>query len=166
MTGPQDPRAAGSDRLRVGHADREQVIRVLKEAFVQGRLTGDEFGERASSALAARTRGELAALTVDIPRGLAGPPAVARASLVQRHPLVFAAAGFGGGVSVAFGLIMLAANVLDPSGLGNPYHPWSKMCILLALAALFAGIGLAVHGVGTAVEQWRMRRQRLTRPGR
>ena len=36
MTGPQDPAAAGRDRLRAGHADREQVIDTLKNAFVHG----------------------------------------------------------------------------------------------------------------------------------
>ena len=37
MTGPQDPAAAGRNRLRAGHADREQVIETLKDAFVHGR---------------------------------------------------------------------------------------------------------------------------------
>jgi hypothetical protein len=36
MAGPQDPAAAGRDRLRAGHADREQVIDTLKAAFVRG----------------------------------------------------------------------------------------------------------------------------------
>jgi hypothetical protein len=34
MTGPEDPAAAGRDRLRAGHADRGQVIGTLKGAFV------------------------------------------------------------------------------------------------------------------------------------
>ena len=71
MTGPEDPAAAGGDRLRAAHADREQVIEALKDAFVQGRLTRDELDVRAGRALAARTRAELAALTADIPGGLA-----------------------------------------------------------------------------------------------
>jgi hypothetical protein len=55
MTGPQDPAAAGGDRLGAGHADREQVIGTLKDAFVHGRLTRDELDARAGQALAART---------------------------------------------------------------------------------------------------------------
>ena len=74
MTGPQDPAAAGSDRLRAGHADREQVIEALKNAFVHGRLTKDELDTRAGQALAAQTYADLAALTADI------PPAPARAA--------------------------------------------------------------------------------------
>ena len=75
MTGPQDPAAAGRDQLRAGHADREQVIEALKDAFVHGRLTRDELDVRAGQALAARTRADLAALTADIPGGpaAAGP---------------------------------------------------------------------------------------------
>ena len=35
-TGPQDPAVPGSDRLRAGHADREQVVEMLKDAFGEG----------------------------------------------------------------------------------------------------------------------------------
>ena len=67
MTAPQDPAAAGGDRLRAAHADREQVIEALKDAFVQGRLTRDELDTRAGRALAAPTYADLASLTADIP---------------------------------------------------------------------------------------------------
>ena len=68
--------AAGHGRLRASHADREQVIDRLKAAFVQGRLTKDEFDARVGQTLAARTYAELATLTADIPAGLiaAQPP--------------------------------------------------------------------------------------------
>ena len=78
MTGPQDPAAAGCDRLRAGHADREQVIETLKDAFVQGRLTREELDARAGQALAARTCADLAALTADIPAAPAAAGAPAR----------------------------------------------------------------------------------------
>ena len=83
MTGPHDRAAAGRDRLRAGHADREQVIETLKTAFVHGRLTRDELDARAGQALTARTWADLAALTADIPAGPAaagpgpGPPPAA-----------------------------------------------------------------------------------------
>src|SRR5215471_1563274 len=73
MAGPGVEIAAGAgDRsdLRVYHADREQVIGVLKVAFVQGRLGKDELTARVGEALAARTCVELAALTADLPAGL------------------------------------------------------------------------------------------------
>ena len=41
-------------------------------AFVQGRLTKDEFDLRVGQALTSGTHGDLAALTADIPAGLTG----------------------------------------------------------------------------------------------
>jgi Domain of unknown function (DUF1707) len=76
MAGPGDEIAAGRGHLRASHADREQVIGILKAAFVQGMLDRDEFGQRVSQAFAARTYADLAALTGDVPARLTGtrPP--------------------------------------------------------------------------------------------
>src|SRR6185437_9043665 len=76
--------AAGRGHLRASHADREQVIAMLKVAYVQGRLSKAELDARAGQTFASRTYGELAALTADLPAGLAtapppGKPAQARA---------------------------------------------------------------------------------------
>ena len=68
-TGPPDERAAAAGSLRASHVDREQAISALKAAFVQERLTSDEFDARVGQALASRTRAELAAITADIPVG-------------------------------------------------------------------------------------------------
>ena len=75
MAGPGDEIAAGAagrGHLRASRADREQVIGILKAAFVQGMLDGDEFGPRVSQAFAARTHAELAMVTADIPARLIG----------------------------------------------------------------------------------------------
>jgi hypothetical protein len=73
MAEPQDqrPAAAGRSHLRASHADREQVIGTLKTAFVQGMLAKDEFDLSVSQAFASRTYADLAALTADLPPGLA-----------------------------------------------------------------------------------------------
>jgi hypothetical protein len=74
MAGPENEIAAGAEgrgHLRASHADREQVIGTLKAAFVQGMLTKDEFDLRLGRTLAARTCADLAALTADLPAGLA-----------------------------------------------------------------------------------------------
>jgi hypothetical protein len=63
-------------RLMTCLADREQAIEVLKDAFVQGRLTQDEFEARVGQALTSLTYAELAALTADIPAWLTGAPVV------------------------------------------------------------------------------------------
>jgi hypothetical protein len=67
---------AGHGRLRASDADREQVIDVLKAAFVQGRLTRDELDLRVGQALKSRTYAEQAAVIADLPAGLvrAGQP--------------------------------------------------------------------------------------------
>jgi len=70
----QMPAALGRGHLRACHADREQVIGVLKTAFVQGRLGKDELNARVGQALAARTYADLAALTADLPGSLQQSP--------------------------------------------------------------------------------------------
>ena len=55
------------DSLRVSDAERDETLRTLGEHAAVGRLTLDELEERAGRALAARTRGELATLTGDLP---------------------------------------------------------------------------------------------------
>jgi hypothetical protein len=67
--------AGGRGHLRASHADREQVIGMLKAAFVHGMLDRDEFGLRVGQTLAARTHADLAAVTTDLPAGLAAPQA-------------------------------------------------------------------------------------------
>jgi hypothetical protein len=75
ITGPGDEKAAaaaGHGRRRASRAAREQAIDALKAAFVQGRLTKDEFDARVGLTFTARTGTELAAVTADIPALLAG----------------------------------------------------------------------------------------------
>ena len=68
--GREDGTAGAVGQLRTSHADREQAIDVLKAAFVQGRLTKDEFDLRVGQVFASRTYADLDALTADIPDGV------------------------------------------------------------------------------------------------
>ena len=61
MSGEPDP------SLRAADADRDAVADRLRTAHAEGRLTVEEFGERLDAAFAARTMGELAGLTADLP---------------------------------------------------------------------------------------------------
>jgi Domain of unknown function (DUF1707)/Domain of unknown function (DUF4190) len=75
----------GYDGMRASDADRNRAVDVLKAAFTEGRLTQEELAWRESRVLAARTYGELAALTADLPAGPLGafpPPA----PLPPRYP--------------------------------------------------------------------------------
>lgn len=58
---PNDP------MLRAGDTDREDVVARLREHYAAGRLTSTEFDERSDQAYQARTLGDLAALTTDLP---------------------------------------------------------------------------------------------------
>ena len=65
-----------TDRLRVSDREREEVVELLGQAAAEGRLTLDEYAERAGAAHASQTRGELAKLTLDPPSAPGRQPAV------------------------------------------------------------------------------------------
>jgi Domain of unknown function (DUF1707) len=107
MAGPGDEKAAsaaGRGRLRASHADREQVIGTLKAAFVQGMLAKTELDARVGQTLASRTYADLAALTADLPAGLADAGPLRRAA---RAPMGNAAkAGICVAIAVAVAVIV------------------------------------------------------------
>jgi hypothetical protein len=175
MAGPQDPAAAGSDRLRVGHADREQVIEALKAAFVQGRLTKAELDTRAGQALSARTYADLAALTADIPAAPSDPPAAAPArpsAPARRRPLARAAAWSGVCLIIAAAatwvltlLVAADGHYHGIPGANPPYESWAPLALFLASGAAVTAIGILVNGVATSLEQRRSRSELPPRPG-
>lgn len=66
------PQGPGKEVLPVGehrasHEDRDRVVEVLRVAAGDGRLTAEELDQRLEAALTARTYGELAVLTSDLP---------------------------------------------------------------------------------------------------
>src|SRR5262249_969966 len=80
-----EPGAQAAAGPRASRADRERVIDLLKDAFVQGRLDRDEFDARIGQALAARTCGQLAAVTADIPADLTAAPPLRRPVRARRR---------------------------------------------------------------------------------
>ena len=75
------------ESLRVSDAERDVTLRTLGDHAAVGRLTLDELEERSGRALAAKTRGELAALITDLPAGGAQPsgsPALPRDARPKR----------------------------------------------------------------------------------
>ncbi|MET9829825.1 DUF1707 domain-containing protein [Streptomyces sp. NPDC006385] len=67
--------------LRASDADRERVAEVLRDALAEGRLDMEEFEERLDATYQARTYGELAPITRDLP---VGAVAVPKADMVKR----------------------------------------------------------------------------------
>ena len=93
------------DAIRASDADREHAVGMLRDAYVCGRLTLDEFDERTTAAFAGRTWGELRGLTRDLPadgqRGFLAlaPDAPRPAQRSGGQPPAEAPAGGGHGVT-------------------------------------------------------------------
>jgi hypothetical protein len=163
MAEPGDHRAAhagGHGRMRASHADREQVIEVLKDAFAQGRLTQDELDTRAGRALASRTYSELADLTADIPAGSdAAKPAVkppAEPAGPPARTLAIAARRSGMCMLAALAVVGVIALTNAQSLLG--------LAVICGVAAVIAASGFLGYGVVDAWEQRRSRSQLPPRP--
>ena len=143
MAGPEDERAAGeAGRGSVGaYREREQAIKVLKAAFVQGLLAKDEFDLRLGQAFAARTYAELVAVTADLPAGLpaARPPKPARAQAQQPVPrpglVIMAACALWAGVWAYVFLL-------------PPKHGDKGVAFNLFWAAIFTGLGVLIMAGG------------------
>jgi hypothetical protein len=141
-TWPGDQTAAGRGRLRASHADRDLVIDTLKAAFVQGRLAKDEFDDRVGQTLAARTHAELAALTADIPAGLAQPPPPPASGRDLDRLRESKIARATAGAVLAAGLLMIAA---IGNGSNNPVTGLVAVVLLSPVWVMVLAALLALH---------------------
>jgi hypothetical protein len=127
--------------MRTSRADREQAIDTLKVAFVQGRLTRDELDERLGRALAPLTHAELAALTGDLPDGLATARRPRGADQDMTRP--------EGNRAEARVLATLVAGVmlvaLIGNGIGSPLHVLAIVLLLSPVWMLALGGLLLLH---------------------
>lgn len=93
----QSPTPGG---MRASDQDRDKVAEALREAAAEGRLTMEELGERLDQVFAAKTYGELTAITADLPAAGTHPPAVAAsgpaAPAASTGPVAGQAGRFGG----------------------------------------------------------------------
>jgi Domain of unknown function (DUF1707) len=80
----QDPRTRAAAPLRASDRDRAVVTDVLAEAYADGRLTREEYDERAAAAIGAKTLGDLPPLLADL-APTEGAPA-SRDELLLRDP--------------------------------------------------------------------------------
>jgi uncharacterized protein DUF1707 len=100
--------------LRAGDTDRTAVAAVLGRHMADGRLTVAEYDERVARAYAARTYGELADLTADL------PPADAGRGVAPASPHPQPAPAHGGG-SVA----------MRRRGAGAAWASWRRTAIIV-----------------------------------
>jgi hypothetical protein len=122
---------------RVGDAERDEVAQRLAEATADGLLQFDELDERLSRVFAARTGGELAVVTADLPAEW----------LWERQRTERAARGAvearrGLAAQVRWYLLVMAGLVAVWAAVGVTAHAWYPWPVWPALGW---GIGLVKH---------------------
>ena len=106
---PAVPVSAGvSPAWLAGSADRERAAGVLRAGFTEGRLSQDELDDRLARAYAARTYGELWALTADLPTGAFPYPNLPGVPYPQASPAVPPGEGQVSGWHSAAALVITA----------------------------------------------------------
>ena len=162
MAGPEDEiaaRTAGHGQFRASQADREQAIEVLKTAFVEDRLTKDEFDLRVGQTFAARSYAELASVTASLPAEptTAKPRTPARTQVeppvVRPGPVLAVATAVCAGVWM-FGFLVPWPT--DPEG--DPPHGIVLLVYLTTLVYLFVLAMTLWLGGAVMVETWLKRR--------
>jgi DUF1707 SHOCT-like domain len=155
-TRPGDDLAAASrGRMRSSHADREQAIEVLKDAFAQGRLDKDELDARVGHAFASRTYAQLAAVTADIPAAPAVAEPVAVAPVATEQTSTPARTLAKAALRAALCVLVAAALV------GIAFLTQNVISLFFAVLAV-PGAAIAVSGfLGYGViDAWQERRSR------
>jgi hypothetical protein len=137
----------------IADADRERVIETLKVAFVQERLTWEELDARIGNALGARSGGELAVLTADLPDGLAAPPPPSRAGRLSKE--VRDGLRVIGSLYLIAAVFWLSAVLTGHNTVGAAV---SFTAVMTTMVALFASL----HGAAVLVNA--RRRARSGRP--
>jgi len=127
-------------QMRASDADRDLVVSVLSENYQAGRLTSEELEDRTGRALAARTVGDLQALTADLP----GPvPPTPQPGPVPAMPGQTARDGrsFGRVLPLIVALVVVAAVVRGGlfAGLG---HQGGGFWLIIPIAAIALRFGL------------------------
>jgi Domain of unknown function (DUF1707) len=150
--------AAGGGRLRASYADREQVIDVLKAAFVQAQLTKDEFDARVGQAFASRTYAELAVIT-------AGIPALPTGAQPSRHPVrARVRHRVNPDLRSDVRVILTACPIAAVSWLATvpagDNFVTMPLFLLVAFTATVAALRSFVHGAMVLVESWLQKRSR------
>jgi hypothetical protein len=133
------------DRMRGSDAERERVTTRLREHFADGRLTSEELDERVTSALNAKTFGDLRAVMADLPEPeptgpQAGPPPWA--SGPQWGPPAYRHRR--GPRLLPLALLILLAAVILPGG-GWIFLGFFKVILLFWLVLCIAGVFAAAR---------------------
>lgn len=142
--------------LRVSDRERERAVDLLSQHAAQGRLTPEELEARIDSAHAARTRGQLAVLTADLPASDRGDHPDGTPGRVARG----ARPDLSGQLVAFFAVNLVLVAVWALSGMGYFWPAWPLL-----------GWGLALVKPGPCTRRRALRAlapgkaaRRLTRP--
>jgi hypothetical protein len=129
--------------MRAGNADRERVVAQLNGAFAEGRLDVRELDERVTAAYAAKTLGELAPLTADlpssrspVPRPTASPTRRAADREIEHGSRRAAVGG-----ALALFLVNVLIWAVISVGAGNMIYFWPIWTAIPLVFAVVGGIG-------------------------
>jgi hypothetical protein len=134
--------------LRVSDADREKAVSRLRVAGGEGRLTLEELAERVELADAARTRGDLEALTADLPVA-----AAVGTTAVEQRPRGWIVAVLGGAARKGRWQPPRRTNVITLMGGAELDLREAELGedVVITAVAIMGGIGITVPP-GVAVE--------------
>jgi hypothetical protein len=135
---------ARPDSLRASDSDREHVVDRLRLATAEGRLRAEELEERLTTALAARTYGELDRVLADLPAAL---PERRRSRGRRPGPALAAAATVTVGVVLTVFAILAAGTSLRVQPSGRPVHGRSEVFHLVSRHGFFPVIAGPVLGM-------------------
>ena len=114
--------------VRASDADRDAVLSDLSEHFQAGRLTAEEFEDRAGRALSARTWGELENLLRDLPSTLTGPQASVAVTSSAGRPE--RPSGRGAPASIA---LLAVIGIAVAVSVGIAHSGWGLLWVVLGL---------------------------------
>ena len=127
-----------AQEIRIGDAEREQAVSALGEHYLAGRLTKDEYDERAAAAWSAKTASALAPLFRDLPNVAAKPVA---AKPVGTGPQPNRSRSRRGPRFPAFPLVVAFILVMALTPLHLPWWGWLLLGWMW-VSGMFARVGL------------------------
>lgn len=137
---------AGPDEMRIGTQEREDAVRVLGEHHAAGRLTAEEYEQRAATAREATTRGAVRPLFADLPG--AKPPFLAPEPPGPPPPPGFpmAPAPYGPGPVAEYSdrsrTVAGVLQIVLPFGVGRFYTGQAGLAVAQLMVTFFTfGIG-------------------------
>ncbi len=136
-----------SDDLRIGTQEREDAIKILSDHMSEGRLSLDEYDQRMSAAVEAKTRADLRPLFADLPAPYppfmtppvpyAPPPPHAAAP----PPMYYQHAPPPSVYSDKYRVVAGALQIVLPFGTGRFYTGHTGMA-MAQLLLVFVGVGV------------------------